>query len=31
MKLFNISVPKYDPEDFFYEEDAVKEGEIPVH
>ncbi|NIP98256.1 MAG: cupin domain-containing protein [Akkermansiaceae bacterium] len=31
MKLFNISVPKFDPDDFFLEEADVKEGEVPVH
>lgn len=31
MKLFNISVPKYDPDDFFFDEGAVKEGQVPVH
>ena len=31
MKLLNISVPKFDPEDFFYEEDAAIAGEAPVH
>ena len=31
MKLFNISVPKFDPEDFFFDQEAVKDGEVPVH
>ena len=31
LKLFNISIPRYDAEDFFYEEEAVKDGEVPVH
>ena len=31
LKLFNISVPKFDAEDFFYEENAVTGGEAPVH
>jgi mannose-6-phosphate isomerase-like protein (cupin superfamily) len=31
MKLFNISIPVYDAADFFYEEEAVKAGEVPVH
>jgi len=31
MKLFNISVPKFDPDDFHYEKDAVEGGQVPVH
>lgn len=31
LKLFNISVPRFDPEDFFYDQGAVKDGEVPVH
>lgn len=31
LKLLNISVPKYDPQDFFYEEEAIRDGELPVH
>lgn len=31
MRLFNISIPCYDPDDFFYEEGAQKDGEVPVH
>ena len=32
LRLFNISVPKYDPEDFYYDEGEVAEGDdAPVH
>jgi mannose-6-phosphate isomerase-like protein (cupin superfamily) len=31
LTLINIPVPKHDDNDFFYEEDAVKEGEVPIH
>ena len=31
MKLFNISIPKFDPDDFIYEEEAVVDGEVLVH
>jgi mannose-6-phosphate isomerase-like protein (cupin superfamily) len=31
MKILNIPVPKHDDADFFYEEAAVKPGEVPVH
>lgn len=31
MKLFNISVPRFDPDDFFSEEAAAVDGEAPVH
>lgn len=31
LKLFNISIPKFDPDDFFPEVGAAKEGEVPVH
>ncbi|MFP6864740.1 MAG: cupin domain-containing protein [Roseibacillus sp.] len=31
LKLFNISVPRFDPDDFYLEEEAVSDGEVPVH
>lgn len=31
MKLFNISIPRFDTDDFYYEENAVREGQAPVH
>ena len=32
LKLFNISVPKFDPDDFYYDEtDAPAGGAAPVH
>ena len=31
LKLFNMSIPRFDPDDFYYEEDAVKDGQVPVH
>lgn len=31
LKIVNIPVPKHDPDDFFYDEDAVKDGQVPVH
>ena len=32
LRLFNISVPKYDPEDFYYDEGEVADGDdAPVH
>lgn len=31
LKLFNISIPRFDPDDFFFDEEVVKEGEVPVH
>ncbi|NNC90724.1 MAG: cupin domain-containing protein [Akkermansiaceae bacterium] len=31
MKLLNISVPRYDPDDFFHDEGAGRDGEAPVH
>ncbi|BCX48387.1 cupin [Haloferula helveola] len=31
MKIVNIPIPKHDDNDFFYDESAVKEGEVPVH
>lgn len=31
MKLFNISIPRFDPDDFFLEGGAVIEGGVPVH
>lgn len=31
LKILNIPVPKHDDADFFYDENAVKPGEAPVH
>ena len=31
LTIINIPVPKHDAEDFFHDEDAVKDGEVPVH
>ena len=31
MKIVNIPIPKHDDDDFFYDETAVTEGEVPVH
>ena len=33
MKLYNISIPRFDPDDFFYDEGAVMvtDGDAPVH
>jgi len=33
MKLYNISIPRFDPDDFFYDEGGVMvtDGEAPVH
>lgn len=31
LQIINIPIPKHDPKDFFYDQDAVKEGESPVH
>ena len=31
MKIVNIPIPKHDDDDFFYDEDAVAAGEVPVH
>ena len=31
LKLFNISIPKFDPDDFHFDEGEVKEGEPPLH
>lgn len=31
MKLFNISIPKFDPEDFFHDAGAAGPGESPTH
>jgi len=32
MKLYNISIPRFDPDDFFCdEEEVVTGGEVPVH
>ena len=31
LKLFNMSIPKFDPDDFFFDESAVAQGEVPVH
>lgn len=31
LRIINIPVPKHDSEDFFYDEEAVAEGETPIH
>jgi mannose-6-phosphate isomerase-like protein (cupin superfamily) len=31
LKLFNISVPRFDPDDFFYDQGTTRDGELPVH
>ncbi|MCW1914722.1 cupin domain-containing protein [Luteolibacter sp. GHJ8] len=31
LKILNIPVPKHDDADFYYDESAVKPGEVPVH
>ena len=31
LTIINIPVPKHDKDDFFYEDEAVKDGEAPVH
>ena len=31
LKILNIPVPKHDNADFYYDESAVKPGEVPVH
>ncbi len=33
MKLYNISIPRFDPDDFFYDEGdvMVTDGDAPVH
>lgn len=31
MKIINIPIPKHDDGDFFYDESAVRSGEVPVH
>ena len=31
LKVINIPVPKHDDDDFYYDEEAVKPGEKPVH
>ena len=31
LRMINIPVPKHDPTDFFYDAEAVTDGEVPVH
>ena len=31
LKLFNMSIPRFNPEDFYYDEGVVAEGQVPVH